>query len=160
MKRKGEKNSKSIIIIIASLLSDYHLVCQSSIMRKDLKIKIHFLYWENFLSSFSSVALELICSVLIPGKYYQIHLWARHLVGSWGCQDAQNHQFAIFTSVHWTSSALGCILIPHCASPFPIYLARLSIFSPHLWSTLALFLLSDIMSRISSPLFYTMLLIY
>lgn len=124
MKRKGKKTLKNSIIIIAVILSDYHLVCESDfhnrerlenektllLLRKhsDLDVLAIQLPWNS--SAMYYLLENAIKCPSVPGTLLEAEGVERH-----------KHKLETLTSLHCASSTLGGKSLPHCVSPFPVY---------------------------------------
>lgn len=106
--------------------------------------------------SCSETHLQCITSWQISSS---IH-WARYVVGSWGCQDAQNtsSQYLLLFIVHHSFGGLMASSVYVLVSNI-CWLDSASQ-STSVWSALALLLLPQDMPSVSSQVFYTSLLTY
>lgn len=116
-KEKKNRTLKSIAIT-ASILSDHHQVCQSSMMRKDLKIKMYFSNWFQLFWN-SSAMYYLLANIKYPLS--QVCCWKLRV------SRCTKYQLTVFTSVHCASQLWGTHGLLNVCPCFQYLLARLSI---------------------------------
>lgn len=117
-KEKKQRMLRSIVII-ALILSDHHQVCQSSMKRKDLKIKIYFFDWIQLF--WNSSAMYYLLANIIKYPLSQVCCWKLRV------STCTKHQLTIFTSVHCASQLWGTHGLFNVCPRFQYLLARLSI---------------------------------
>lgn len=163
-KRQKKKTLKKSIIIIAVILSDYHLVCESDfhngerfenektllLLRKhsDLDVLAIQLPWNS--SAMYYLLENAIKCPSVPGTLLEAEGVERH-----------KHKLETLTSLHCASSTLGGKSLPHCVSPFPVYVGWTQCpQSTSLCQHLQMLLLLEHLPSVSSQLFCTVLLTY